>query len=125
MHFLLDTHALLWYLQDDVNLSSKARSVIDNEECYFSKVSLWEIAIKQGIGKLRYKKLIPEIVGFCDIMGFIETPVTYSQIEQVKNLPKIHGDPFDRLLISQAQSENFTIITRDTIIPQYSVKTLW
>ena len=113
MHFLLDTHALLWYLQDDVNLSSKARSVIDNEECYFSKVSLWEIAIKQGI------------VGFCDIMGFIETPVTYSQIEQVKNLPKIHGDPFDRLLISQAQSENFTIITRDTIIPQYSVKTLW
>lgn len=125
MGYLLDTHTLLWYLLDDENLSEKARAIIDCEECFYSKVSLWEIAIKQAIGKLRYKHSIPKIERLCQDENFIEARVTASEIEKVKDLPFIHSDPFDRLIVSQATANDFTIITRDTIIPKYPVKTLW
>lgn len=91
----------------------------------YSKVSLWEIAIKQAIGKLRYKHSIPQIERLCQDENFIEARVTASEIEKVKDLPFIHSDPFDRLIVSQATANDFTIITRDTIIPKYPVKTLW
>ena len=125
MKYLLDTHTLLWYLVDDKNLSKKAHSIIDVEECYYSKVSLWEIAIKQSINKLQYINTIPDIVKLCYQEQFFELPVTEEHFENIKSLPFIHHDPFDRLLISQAQLEDFTIITKDTIIPQYNVKTIW
>ena len=125
MQYLLDTHTLLWYLLDDRNLSATAHSIIDTEECFFSPVSLWEIAIKQSLGKLRYKATIPEIVQMCHNEIFYEQSVLPEHMEHIKNLPFIHHDPFDRLLISQAQCENLTIITRDVIIPQYQVQTLW
>ena len=111
MKYLLDTHALLWYLTDDVNLSETAHSIIDTAECYFSKVSLWEIAIKQSLGKLQYKHSIPDILDLCRQENFLNIPVTENHIE--------------RLLIAQAQCENLTLITRDTIIPKYDVKTVW
>ena len=63
--YLLDTHALLWYLLDDESLSRKAKEIIDTSTCYFSKVSLWEIAIKQSLGKLRYKENIISIANYC------------------------------------------------------------
>ena len=116
---------MLWYLQDDENLSAKAHSAIDSGECFYSKVSLWEIAIKQSIGKLHYQKTILEIEQLCHVENFLDTSVTASEIEKVKTLPFIHNDPFDRLLISQSQTENLVIITRDSIIPKYPVETLW
>lgn len=125
MKYLLDTHALLWYLLDDANLSKTAHSIIDYGECYYSKVSLWEIAIKQAIGKLKYKESIPSISRLCWQEQFINLSVTENHFERIKTLPFIHNDPFDRLLISQAQCENLTIITCDTIIPNYDVKTIW
>ena len=125
MCYLLDTHTILWYLQDDENLSMTARSIIDKEDCFYSKVSLWEIAIKQSIGKLRYNVSIPEIERLCRNENFMEVPVTSNEIENLKVLPFIHNDPFDRLLISLAQSKNMTLITRDTIIPKYPIRTLW
>ena len=125
MKYLLDTHALLWYLTDDENLSANARSIIDASEIFFSKVSLWEIAIKQSLGKLRYKNSIPQILDFCRQEGFIKLPVSEKHIEHIKSLDFIHRDPFDRLLISCAQCENLAIITRDAIIPKYDVKTVW
>ena len=125
MKYILDTHALLWYLNDDENLSEKAHKIIDTEDCFYCKVSLWEIAIKQSLGKLKYKSSIPEIVEMCRQENFLSIPVTENHIEQIKTLDFIHRDPFDRLLIAIAQSENLTIITRDTIIPKYPVKTVW
>lgn len=125
MKYLLDTHTLLWYLLDDKSLSATARRTVDTEECFYSKVSLWEIAIKQSIGKLRYKHSIPKIKDLCDQENFLNLTVTEEHIERIKTLPFIHGDPFDRILVAQAQSEDFTIITRDKFIPQYDVKTLW
>ena len=126
MKYLLDTHALLWYLLDDRKLSAKAHHIIDTEECYYSRVSLWEIAIKQSLGKLQYKKTIPEIVQMCQDEEFDILPIEDNHFERLKTLEFIHNDPFDRLLIAQAQSNNVTIITKDSIISQYDdVRTIW
>ena len=125
MKYLLDTHALLWYLYGKANLSSKAKEIIDNEICYYSKVSLWEIAIKQTKGLLQYKQSIQDIIDACKIEEFEELSVTSNSLELIKSLPDVHRDPFDRLLIAIAQLESLTIITRDSIIPQYDVKTVW
>lgn len=126
MNYLLDTHTLLWYLLDDSKLSAKAHKIIDMEECYYSRVSLWEIAIKQSLGKLQYKKTIPEIVQMCHDEEFDILPVEDNHFERLKTLEFIHNDPFDRLLIAQAQSNNATIITKDSIISQYDdVRTIW
>ena len=123
--YLLDTHALLWYLLDDESLSRKAKEIIDTSTCYFSKVSLWEIAIKQSLGKLRYKENIISIANYCKKESFFECPVTEYDFELIKSLPFIHNDPFDRLLIAQAKNLNLTLITKGMFIPQYDVKTLW
>ena len=125
MKYLLDTHALLWYLNDDENLSEKAHKIIDTEDCFYCKLSLWEIAIKQSLGKLKYKCSVLEIAEMCRQEHFLRIPVTEKHIERIKTLDFIHRDPFDRLLIAIAQTEDLTIITRDTIIPKYDVKTLW
>ena len=125
MKYLLDTHTLLWYLNDDENLSEKAHKIIDTEDCFYCKVSLWEIAIKQSLGKLKYKKSIPEIVAMCRQENFLSIPINENHIECIKTLDFIHRDPFDRLLIAIAQAENMTIITRDTIIQKYPVSTVW
>ena len=87
--------------------------------------SLWEIAIKQKLGKLDDKVSIPELEDFCKDAGFIQLPTISKFIENTKSLEFIHRDPFDRLLISCAQCENLTIITCDGIIPKYAVKTVW
>lgn len=123
--YLLDTNTLIFYIIGDKTLSEKARVAIEENICYFSYVSLWEIAIKQRLKKLDVPYTIEEIADFCDKENFFKLEVTPSAIEQTKMLPQIHRDPFDRLLVAQAQIENLTLITRDTLIPQYDVKTLW
>lgn len=125
MKYLLDTHTLLWYLLDDKNLSKKARDVINTQECFYSLVSLWEIAIKQSIGKLRYKETIPSIVQLCGTEDFILLYPNPEHIENTKYLPYIHKDPFDRLLISQAATQGLTLITKDDYIKMYDIATLW
>ncbi|MBO4387575.1 MAG: type II toxin-antitoxin system VapC family toxin [Treponema sp.] len=125
MKYLLDTHAILWYAQGSSEISQKARSLMETEECFYSMASLWEIAIKQKLGKLDGTLTIPELDEWCINAGFIKIPASPSHLEKTKSLDFIHRDPFDRFLIALAQSEDLTIITRDTIIPQYDVKTVW
>lgn len=125
MKYLLDTHAILWYAQGNNELSEKARSIMESEECFYSMASFWEIAIKQKLGKLDETLAITELDELCRDAGFIQIPMTSSHVEKTKTLDFIHRDPFDRLIIALAQSENLTIITRDTIIPKYDVKTVW
>ena len=122
MKYLLDTHTLLWYLFDSTNLSAKAKEIITKEFCHYSKVSLWEIAIKQTRNLLRYKNTIQGIINACEEE---ELFVSGNSLEQIKTLPDIHRDPFDRLLIAMAQENNLTIITKDSKIPLYKVKTVW
>ena len=125
MRLLLDTHAIIWYAQGLPLLSSSARNAMEREECFFSMVSLWEIAIKQRLGKLRFTASIPAISVFCKAAGFFPLGITPAHAEAIKTLPDIHRDPFDRMLVAQAQVEGLSVVTKDTFIPQYQVDTLW
>ena len=125
MKYLLDTHALLWYLFDSDNLSATAKEIINNEFCYYSKVSLWEIAIKQTRNLLQYKNSIQDIINACKEEEFEELIVSGKSFDLIKTLPDIHRDPFDRLLVAMAIENDLTIITKDSKIPSYEVKTVW
>ncbi len=108
-------------------LSKAALEIVYNEQnqIYVSIVSLWEIAIKSSIGKLEIKNSMKEIAEICQEDQIELLAINPLHLDQIENLPQIHGDPFDRLIISQALTENLTIITRDSIIPKYSVNTIW
>ena len=124
--YIIDTHTLLWYLRDSPELSTAARKTIDTENLIFTSVaSLWEIAIKHSIGKLELEFSISQIEQLCVQKDISILPIESSHLDEIQNLPNHHNDPFDRLIICQARIENLTIITRDTIIPLYPVKTMW
>ena len=124
--YLLDTHTLLWFLRDSPQLSSKALELITTEnKVYVSIASLWEIAIKKSIGKLEFEHSIEKIAELCHEKDILILQIQPKYFDKIIKLPNIHNDPFDRLIISQAIIENLVIITKDTIIPKYSVKTIW
>ena len=122
MNLLLDTHAFLWAVDDDSRLSSAARSaIIDGRNVvYVSAATAWEIAIKRGIGKLK----IPQnnYLEELRLHRFTPLSITTEHALAVENLPSHHKDPFDRLLIAQAQVEHLTLITRDQRLSLYGVK---
>ncbi len=127
MGYILDTNALIFYLYNPEQLSKGAIDIVHNEDnkIYVSIVSLWEIAIKTSIGKLEIKNSIEEIAGICLKYKIELLPINPQHLDWIANLPQIHGDPFDRLIISQALAENLTIVTKDLIIPKYEVNTIW
>jgi len=124
LRLLLDSHALLWWRVDDERLSERARQAIEDPDSapHFSSVSVWELAIKQAKGKLKLPGTLPQ-----DLLdeGFLEILVNASHSLQAAALPSHHNDPFDRMLIAQAQSEGLTIVTRDPQIAAYDVPVLW
>lgn len=127
MKVLIDTHIFLWFMEG-VRLSQKARNfLLDtiNNEIFVSHVTAWEISIKYGIGKLKIPD-IPEIWVPDRIRraGFTHLPIEIQPLLRVYNLPPHHKDPFDRLLISQANASNLTIVTEDPNFSKYQVKTL-
>ncbi len=124
--YIIDTHALLWYLRNSGDLSKTALNTINTADIIYTSVaSLWEIAIKQSIGKLDLDFSISQIENLCTEKDIQILPIKSIHLDELKNLPKHHGDPFDRLIIAQALAENLTIITRDSTIPNYPVRTLW
>ena len=123
MRILLDTHLLLWWLDDNPSLSGQARGLIRDPEntVFVSSVSLWEIWLKQSLGKLRLpadfsKKLAAE--------SFESLPLLASHPRQVASLPWRHRDPFDRMLIAQATIEGLTVVTHDPHFKPYGVPLL-
>ena len=120
MNLLLDTHVVLWWLSDDPTLSDAARSVIADPEntVFLSAVVVWEIRIKQGIGKLDLPKDFGEVLAQ---QSFPELSITVQHADAIAMLPAIHRDPFDRLLVAQAMVEKMTIVTRDSAIAAYGV----
>ena len=127
MMYLLDTNALLFFLYDSGKLSKRASDIIyhSDERINVSIVSMWEIAIKSSIGKLEIKSSISKIAETCENEQFDILPIKPFHLDEIGQLPAIHGDPFDRLIISQAVSENLVIITKDGTIPMYNVEVLW
>ncbi len=123
MNILLDTHVVLWWLADDPQLSREARSAIADPDntVFLSAVVVWEIRIKQAIGKLE----IPS--DFADVLAgqpFSELPVTVEHANALAGLPVLHRDPFDRMLVAQATVERLTVVTRDQDIPRYGIATV-
>jgi len=120
---LLDTHTLLWWLADDDRLGVRARELIADErnEAYVSAASAWEISIKRGLGKLEAPEDLDAIV---EEEGFITLPITFFHGERAGSLPALHRDPFDRMLIAQAQAEGLDIVTADERIGSYAVRTV-
>lgn len=123
MRILLDTHVLLWWLADDPELTEPGREVIAAPEnlIAFSAASIWEIRIKQAIGKL---DLPADFAGVLASQPFEPLAVTVAHAHALHGLPLLHRDPFDRLLVAQARLEGMTILTRDNAISQYDVSTL-
>ncbi len=128
MRLLLDTHAFLWWCADDVRLSEGARQGIADaaNEVYVSAASGWEIAIKARIGKLELGRA-PEafMLRMLERHAFGVLPITLRHALYDYALPTYHSDPFDRLLIVQAQLENLTLVTNDNQIARYDVSSLW
>jgi PIN domain nuclease of toxin-antitoxin system len=118
VRILLDTHLILWWLMDSPALPDEARKAIGDAEntAFLSAVSLWEIWLKQSLGKLR----LPS--NFEDQLAeemFESLPLTAAQARRVALLPWLHRDPFDRMLVAQAQSEGLTLLTADAIVGKY------
>jgi len=117
--FLADTHIILWSISDDRRLSEQHRAILASDAVVFaSAASVWEIAIKRSIGKLNAPDDLPTLL---PRMQFQPLAVTLQHANAVGGLPHHHGDPFDRLLIAQAQVENLTILTSDPHFVRYNV----
>lgn len=121
---LLDTHTLLWSVGDTDRLSSTARDVLSAGvvPAYVSSASIWEIAIKRASGKLKAPNNLLEKVAEA---RFVELGITFEHGILAGALPAHHGDPFDRMLVAQAQSEGMTLVTSDARIVAYDVPILW
>lgn len=119
MRLLLDTQIYLWYLADSRKLSKRARSEITAAiEVFVSAASIWEAAIKAGIGKLNV--VAGDLVAGIRASGFSELPVSALHAARVTGLPHHHRDPFDRLLVAQAMYEPLHLLTADVVLKQYS-----
>ncbi len=121
MTLLLDTHVLLWAAGASQRLSEDARALIEDpcNELVFSAASLWEVAIKNGLGREEFS-IDPRLLrrGLLE-NGYVELPVTGAHAVAVDLLPPIHKDPFDRILVAQAQIEGLTLLTADEIVTRY------
>ena len=123
--YLLDTHAIIWYVIGSTELSTTVRNLMETKRCFFSFVSLWEMAIKQAKGTLDFEINVSQLKTVLENEEFTYLHPTEYDAERIKKLPDIHRDPFDRLLIAQAMENNLTILTRDLKIPLYEIKTIW
>jgi PIN domain nuclease of toxin-antitoxin system len=120
MKILLDTHIILWAATDQLPRTAHAYILDESNTLYFSSASIWEVIIKNELkrsdfsfdGKSLYKGLIEN--------GYIELPINSRHTLEVANLPMLHKDPFDRILLAQANAENLTFMTADSAIKEYS-----
>jgi PIN domain nuclease of toxin-antitoxin system len=119
---LLDTHVVLWWLADDPELADQIKDRLDHEpDVRVSAATIWEIGIKQALGKITAPADLPERVRDS---GFRELPISFSHAVAAGRLPMIHKDPFDRMLVAQARCESLTLVTRDANCGQYDVPIL-
>ncbi len=123
LRLLLDTHVLLWSLAEPRELSRDARDALvsAHNDVFVSAVSGWEIAVKRAIGQLEAPD---DLEAGVRQQGFLPLDLTFRHAEQAGALPTHHGDPFDRMLVAQAQVEGLVIVTRDTRIPLYDIRTM-
>ncbi len=121
--FLLDTHALLWWMAEPQRLDGRAHEAVadPSNEVFVSSINAWEIAVKHALGKLQAPDNLEASI---KKQGFTPLALTFRHAEQAGALPPHHGDPFDRMLVAQAQIEGLTVVTRDRHISRYDVLTM-
>jgi PIN domain nuclease of toxin-antitoxin system len=127
MKLLLDTHAFIWWDSDPAQLSAPALAALRDpaNEVWLSVTSVWEMVIKAQLGKLALRLPLAVIVAQQQANGLQILPVTLAHSLAVEGLPAIHKDPFDRLLVAQANIEGADLVSTDQVIRQYSVRVLW
>jgi PIN domain nuclease of toxin-antitoxin system len=117
VRLLLDTHLLLWALSRPSRLSAAARKQIGDAEVYVSAASIWEISIKSALGKLKADPV--EVLAAIEPTGFSMLPITGQHAAKVAELPPLHKDPFDRMLVAQASVEPMILFTNDDVLAAY------
>ena len=127
MRILLDTHALLWYIEGSSKLSIQAKQIIDSTEnsLFFSIVSIWEISIKIGLNKLTLENPFSELEELLKYLKITILPISFADTECYLTLPLHHRDPFDRMLIAQAITNILEIMSADRVFDSYQIKRLW
>ena len=128
VRLLLDTHAFLWWLAGSPRLSGSAQGVIgdDRNTAFVSAASAWEIATKSRLGKLPQADAVAFDVRGCIVgQGFEELAIDVDDAERAGRLPGPHRDPFDRVLIAQAQSRSLPIVSTDRVFDRYGVQRIW
>lgn len=126
MDFILDTHAFIWFINGSelpISVVSKIKNV-DNR-CFISIASLWEIAIKTSLGKLKVESNFDAIKEFLVSNNIEILPITFEHIQLLIALPYHHGDPFDRMIITQGLVENLPVITKDPKFNLYDITVIW
>jgi PIN domain nuclease of toxin-antitoxin system len=126
LKLLIDTHVLLWTLTEPEQIGRDGRKAIEAATgCFVSVASIWEIAIKQNLGKLRLPSAVwARFVPLVEEVGFAIMPIDADHAVQAGRLPHLHRDPFDRLLIAQAQSAGLTLVSRDERLAAYGVQVI-
>jgi PIN domain nuclease of toxin-antitoxin system len=123
---LLDTHAFIWYSEDDSKLPASIKTEIETaDRVYISIASLWEIAIKLSIGKLSLRSNYESIEASLEPAGIILLPISFADTVRVMNLPLHHRDPFDRILIAQAINNSLTLVSCDAAFTAYPIQLRW
>lgn len=122
MRLLLDTHLLLWAVASSKRLPREVRDLLEDSsnEAYFSAASIWEIAIKSALRRQDFRVDLVALGKALPAMGLIELPVSAAHAAGVARLPRIHRDPFDRLLVAQSIAEPLTLVSNDAVLERYS-----
>jgi PIN domain nuclease of toxin-antitoxin system len=125
-NLLLDTHAFIWYSEDDSKLPESIKTEIETaDSVYISIASLWEIAIKLSIGKLSLRSNYESIEASLEPAGIGLLPISFADTVRVMNLPLHHRDPFDRILIAQAINHSLTLVSCDAAFTAYPIQLRW
>lgn len=127
MNYLLDTHVLLWMLDDKEQLSKTVTNIVTNRsnQLYVSTASFWELAVKKSIGKLVLSRSLLSILDNLPELSIQVLPIKSIHVLPIETLRQFHRDPFDRIIITQAMVEEFTIISKDAVFPYYPISVIW
>ncbi len=127
MKILLDTHAFIWFVEDDAQLPDGLKRIVESpsNEIYLSIASIWEMAIKIQLKKLNIDKSIKDIIDLVSFNGFELLPILPEHIIKLSTLDFHHRDPFDRIIIAQGMVENHQIVSKDRVFDAYGVDRIW
>ncbi len=126
MKVLIDTHVLLWGLQDEAKLSRRVRALLPAADVWMSVASLWEIIAKVQVGRLTLPSPVGDYLsGKLRANGVSVLPLTFDHVRRLEEIPLHHRDPFDRILIAQSIDERLPLVSADPQFAKYSVELIW